>query len=594
MKRSRAAILPLLFAAGYLSTALLALHFTQGQDGIAAVWPASGFFVAGLLYLDRHRRKILTIAVLVASMAANLYSGVSLLISAAYSIANLIEGYLVFGVMGASRGRPRLSDPIILLRFAGAALLGGATSAILAGILSLNFSIVFLGSWASTVTLGMLLVTPLIFFLLEDPQGRPSTLTLKGVWMLSLTVIAAVAGFGQAIVPLIFVPVLAVSIATYLLDLRGAALAILVIAAIGSFLTAMDLGPLPLLFSTTADQVLFFQIYLVALLVSTLPLAITLDQRERHLAEFSNANRLLKSAERAANVGHWNFRVADGTTYWSEEARRIFQLESDENVDFVNALEAFAEEDRERIQQFTQQAIAYGTPFSFEARIPLPDGRVRHVECRGKVERDANRQVSSVFGTVLDVSERAHAVWLATKSRERAERETLKAKELAQTDPLTGLPNRRRILDILDEHVADPETHQDLSVAMIDIDYFKTINDTFGHEAGDLVLSEIALVLGSMIGDTNHVGRLGGEEFLAILVNTALSESCDLIDVLRETVSKREWKALGTAKVTFSAGVSKYVSGMTSAAILRQTDNALYQAKDAGRNRVMAAATSRD
>ncbi|MGE5952985.1 MAG: hypothetical protein ACM308_05110, partial [Qipengyuania vulgaris] len=98
MERWKRAKLPLLFASGYLVTALIALYFTQGRDGIAAVWPPSGFFVAGLLYLDAHRRKILTFAVLAASMAANFYTGVSLLVAVDYSAANLIEGYVVFAL----------------------------------------------------------------------------------------------------------------------------------------------------------------------------------------------------------------------------------------------------------------------------------------------------------------------------------------------------------------------------------------------------------------------------------------------------------------------------------------------------------------
>lgn len=589
MKSWNRAALPLLFAVGYLLTALLALYFTQGQDGIAAVWPPSGFFVAGLLYLEADRRKILTIAVLAASMAANLYSGVSPIISVAYSVANLIEGYLVFYLMGARERRPRLSEPVTLLRFAGAALAGGAVSAVLAGILSLNFSFVFLGSWASTVALGMLLVTPLIFFLLEDPEGCPALLSFKSIWMLGVTVIAAVAGFGQATVPLVFVPVVAVSIATYLLALRGAALAILVIAAIGSFLTAMDHGPLPMFFSSTGEQVLFFQVYLVALLVSTLPLALILDQRERHLQELSNSNRLLRSAEQAANVGHWNYRVADGITYWSEEARRIFHLDPAEDVDFLSALEVFAPEDRDRVMQFTQQVFANGTPFSFEARIPSSDGRVRHVECRGKVELDDDRQMTSVFGTVLDVSERALAVRLATKSRERAERETRKAKELAETDSLTGLPNRRKILDLLEQLTSDYDGSCEMAVAMIDIDHFKSINDTYGHEIGDDVLRQIASVFRKLMREGDHVGRLGGEEFLVILPDTPLIEAVEVIENLCECISTHEWDALGMAKVTFSAGVSAYGAGKAVADVLRSTDHALYAAKHEGRNRVVAA-----
>ena len=589
MSSMKGVFMPLLFAFLYLVSAVLALHFTQGQDGIAAIWPASGFLVAGLLLFGKRRHPFFVSAVALASMAANLYAGVPPLIAAAYSAANLIEGYIVFALMGSKSRRPQLSDPLTLLRFGVSATVAGLVSALLAGILSVNFSLEFLSSWASTVTLGMLLVTPLIFFLFENPEGCPSLLSFKGLWTLVFVVLASVAGFAQANVPLMFIPVVAVSIATYLLGLRGAGLAILIIAAIGSFLTALNQGPLPIFFSATTDQVVYFQVYLVALLISALPLAAVLEQRERNLAELRISNSLLKSAESAAHVGHWHYRVADRSTIWSEEARRIFQIDQMEPVSLFDALQNFAPDDQERVRNFMMQAVANGTPFSFEARIPSRDGRMAHVECRGKVELGDDRKVVSVLGTVIDVSDRAQAVWLATKSRERAERETAKARELAETDPLTGLPNRRKIMDLLRLSLDHCDAKRPVSVAMIDIDHFKSINDTLGHEEGDRVLHHIARLLAGLKRNGDHVGRLGGEEFLVILPDTTLQSAAKLIDEWREAVASQSLGKQSLSPVTFSAGISSSEMPGDTRQILRDADKALYEAKNGGRNRVSSA-----
>lgn len=159
----------------------------------------------------------------------------------------------------------------------------------------------------------------------------------------------------------------------------------------------------------------------------------------------------------------------------------------------------------------------------------------------------------------------------------------------AHTDPLTGLANRRRVADQLaDEVRAAHELSGPLAVVMVDIDHFKRVNDTHGHEVGDRVLSEVArrLVVGRRDGDL--VARIGGEEFCLVLPGADAQDAVHAAERLRLTVASGEFETVG--ECTVSCGVAVWRSGDAPADLLRRADDALYRAKETGRNRVVAAA----
>jgi len=162
--------------------------------------------------------------------------------------------------------------------------------------------------------------------------------------------------------------------------------------------------------------------------------------------------------------------------------------------------------------------------------------------------------------------------------------------ELAQLDELTGLLNRRYIMRSLNEEIDRAQrSRAACSIAIIDLDFFKRINDQFGHPVGDEVLRTFAITLFANLRTTDKVGRYGGEEFLMILPDTAKDAAVGTINRLRAIVSQVEWA--GTSSIiylTMSAGVSEIREEDTAADILARADAALYNAKNAGRNRVIA------
>jgi diguanylate cyclase (GGDEF)-like protein len=163
--------------------------------------------------------------------------------------------------------------------------------------------------------------------------------------------------------------------------------------------------------------------------------------------------------------------------------------------------------------------------------------------------------------------------------------------ELAQVDELTGLLNRRYIMRSLNEEMARAQrSGLACSVAIIDLDFFKRINDQFGHPVGDEVLRTFAITLAGNLRAIDKLGRYGGEEFLLILPDTAKGKAEQTLDRLRAIVSEVDWPTIsGMINVTMSAGLSEVRQEDSAADILARADVALYRAKDAGRDRVVAA-----
>lgn len=159
----------------------------------------------------------------------------------------------------------------------------------------------------------------------------------------------------------------------------------------------------------------------------------------------------------------------------------------------------------------------------------------------------------------------------------------------ARTDALTGLPNRRAFDQGLDELYAQHlRTQQPLSLVLLDVDYFKKINDTYGHAVGDIVLKRVADHLAAYSKDCHLVARYGGEEFGILFAENA-DRATSFADSLRATIAADSVDAEGnTIRVTVSAGIAQLGGGERLGDLVRHSDQALYLAKEQGRNQVVA------
>ena len=163
--------------------------------------------------------------------------------------------------------------------------------------------------------------------------------------------------------------------------------------------------------------------------------------------------------------------------------------------------------------------------------------------------------------------------------------------ELAELDELTGASNRRSIMRMLEEEIArSTRNGSPCSIALIDLDYFKRINDCYGHPTGDEVLRTFSITTFANIRSVDRFGRYGGEEFLLVLPGMDTARAAQALDRLRAIIADQDWSAFSPGmKVTISAGVATLNPSETSDTLLARADSALYAAKAQGRNRITSA-----
>lgn len=156
--------------------------------------------------------------------------------------------------------------------------------------------------------------------------------------------------------------------------------------------------------------------------------------------------------------------------------------------------------------------------------------------------------------------------------------------ELSETDKLTGLKNRRFFQDKLEQQLNSYyESAKPFSLCILDIDHFKKVNDTFGHQVGDDVLAQLAQLLTQRARKEDTVARYGGEEFVMILPDTEIAAAKEIGEQIRKTVAFDHWPA---GQVTISIGMATVTLEDTGTTLLKNADDALYASKKNGRNQV--------
>lgn len=158
-------------------------------------------------------------------------------------------------------------------------------------------------------------------------------------------------------------------------------------------------------------------------------------------------------------------------------------------------------------------------------------------------------------------------------------------KKITNTDPLTGILNRRAFQKALKREISFAKRHNlPLSLVIIDIDYFKRINDTYGHDVGDYVLKNFAKIILKSIRHEDIFARFGGEEFVILLPNTNINSAFEVCERIRQKIEKTSFKRI-KEKITASFGISELIENDREVDLIKRADEALYEAKRKGRNR---------
>jgi diguanylate cyclase len=196
---------------------------------------------------------------------------------------------------------------------------------------------------------------------------------------------------------------------------------------------------------------------------------------------------------------------------------------------------------------------------------------------------------------MVETMRKAETQMRASQKDTRALQKSLEAaRQAAEHDYLTGLPNRRSFEAILKTREQDArDAGKPLAIAFCDLDHFKAINDTYGHDTGDRVLQFVAGLLAQISSNACHVARHGGEEF-AMLFDATTADAAKIVDDARDDLANRSLvnreDGARMAPVSFSAGIADVLAYGDGRAALKAADEALYLAKQQGRNRVYIAA----
>ncbi|WP_420144155.1 diguanylate cyclase [Sphingobium sp.] len=248
-----------------------------------------------------------------------------------------------------------------------------------------------------------------------------------------------------------------------------------------------------------------------------------------------------------------------------------------------------------------EENLTHFTGLMHESRSSAKDyGAALQEQAKGLADGgDAEPVLARLVGLTRSMVEKTRQVEGQLRDNQR-QTQALKsslenARRAAEHDHLTGLPNRRAFEGVLRVEMNEAQDKgESLSVAFCDIDHFKHINDTHGHDTGDRVLKFVAGLLAKASNDRCHVARHGGEEFVMLFRGKTAAEACEVVDGVREDLANRSLvnRTNGERmdRVSFSAGVANVLAYEDPRSALKAADRALYLAKEHGRNRVYLAA----
>ncbi|EHJ61130.1 sensor domain-containing diguanylate cyclase [Novosphingobium pentaromativorans] len=573
-------------AAGlYFALAASTIHLTSYEGSIATVWPANAVVVAMMLQRPRGEWPLYLLAALLGNGAANMAVRGAGVGSLMLGLSNLPE--ILIAAWGLRRGvsadNKLLHDKGSVIRFifwsgllAPAASTGfGALTAYLMFGQPIGESVAI---WFAADALGLLVFTPFFHCLfagqyLQCFRSKSGAERLQTLALQAVVVVVAAAVFRQSDFPLLFVPILPLILVTFRLGWLGTNLAVMLIAAIGAVATMHGAGPVSLVsWQGFWVEAAFFQVYLAFLLLTNMPIAASLDERRALLDKLAQRERAIHVLAESSSVLLVNFSPAGRVTQVAGDAVSIFGRSAQDLIgeDILDLQEVCADAlmsaHVEAIDNPQGRAIA---------EIELEDGR--WIEATFCACYDSEGQFAGSIATILDATRR--------KLRER------QLADAAHTDELTGVLNRAGFMERFEAAIADERT-TGISLALIDVDRFKSINDDFGHPAGDAVLREIAARLVSEVRDTDLVGRLGGDEFV-ILLRTGSTEVAQGIcrRIVDRVASEAVYLPFGQdISAQISCGLVYHIAGLGVEDMIHNADAALYAAKRSGRNQLQVAA----
>jgi diguanylate cyclase (GGDEF)-like protein/PAS domain S-box-containing protein len=575
------ALLPAVIALSYAILAATAIVLTRRSGGIALMWLANGPLIAALATISYRRWPSLIGAALIGSAAASLAVSPLSSVAPIFAAANISEAMIAAWLIRRFRVDRSLFNGaasiglFLVAAVIAAPLVSGAFAAIVLGMLLPLDSAATLFDWQLGHGVGNLIATPLALLFARAEVDWRLFRAGHGAWRtvgcLLLVAGTAFGVFYQSRLPLLFLPIVPLLVATFSMQRFGAASGVLIIALVGGMMTLSGSGPTVLIHGDQAIQLQFLQFYLAVLFLTAMPVAATLRQRDRltlDLGESEARYRLL--ADNATDI--MLTLEPDGTIRFASPSVLELGYFEPEALIGVNAATLVHEPDRARVSGVHIAALrAPDRTFTVEYRATRADGSLGWFEANTRAVPGADGTVGAVVSVLRALDER--------KERE-AELE-----RAAASDPLTGLLNRAAFRRVASEAMAAARQGTPSTLALLDLDHFKAINDTHGHGVGDDALLMVADLLREHVRAGDVVGRVGGEEFAVLFRGLGYVAAAPICDRIRVMLSEQCLPG-GDIGVTMSAGLAELCPGFGLDPIFAAADRALYRAKAAGRNRI--------
>ncbi len=299
----------------------------------------------------------------------------------------------------------------------------------------------------------------------------------------------------------------------------------------------------------------------------------------------------LDYAQRLARIGNWELDLQTKELSWSQEFGRMFNLDNNSSKQYWSTMdELIVEDDRQSVQILLEQSIDKGEPFNVEFSVKLEEAaEMRRMRLEAEpFTIDRSKACTHLLGTVQDITDRVLA--------------QQQIHNLAYYDVVTGLPNRAQLNERMSRTLRNAERNESkFAVLFLDLDHFKQVNDTYGHDVGDELLQKVSERLTSVIRDSDSiarphqrdydenrftVARLGGDEFVVLLgdINRA-EDAARIADRIAESVGKPYHLANSKMNVTSTIGISVFpADGTDCETLLKNADIAMYHAKQSGRD----------
>ncbi len=290
--------------------------------------------------------------------------------------------------------------------------------------------------------------------------------------------------------------------------------------------------------------------------------------------ELKEARDLIREAEIIGKIGTWEIDIDTRKVSWSEGVYRIREVDDISlGINLKHGIDKYLPESKNLLDKAVSRALEFGEPYDLELELLTNKGNHRWVHTIGRMYPDERK----LRGFFQDITE-----------RKQLEQEL---RRQAHFDYLTGINNRGHFMELAELELSRTKRYsKPLSILMIDIDYFKRINDTYGHKTGDAVLKKMAKICKQTLRNIDIIGRIGGEEFAILLPETDLEEAVVVAERLRKILDDakvpNEYGGL-PIQFTVSIGVSSLMSDDDNIdVLLNLSDGALYEAKETGRNKV--------